>query len=128
MTVLVVGAAIILGGRVLAAQRAEPPELAGQWELPGGKVEPGESPEGALVRECREELGAEIVLGHRLGGEWPLAVPGYVMWVWTAALAAGAEPAALEHMALRWLTDAELHDIDWIPADLAIVAAIRPYL
>src|SRR6266545_5054036 len=70
---VVVGAAILDGGRLLAAQRGEPPALAGGWELPGGKVEPGESEEDALVRECREELGVEIALGKRVGGDWPLA-------------------------------------------------------
>src|SRR5215467_10554281 len=58
MSGLVVGAAIIARGRLLAAQRADPPELAGGWELPGGKVEPGESDQEALVRECHEELAS----------------------------------------------------------------------
>ncbi|WP_425569087.1 NUDIX domain-containing protein [Nonomuraea salmonea] len=56
------------GGRVLAAQRAEPAALAGGWEFPGGKVDPGESDEAALVRECREEIGVEVAVGRRVGG------------------------------------------------------------
>jgi 8-oxo-dGTP diphosphatase len=123
---LVVGAAIIVGGRLLAAQRSAPPELAGGWELPGGKVEPGETDEEALTRECLEELGVEIIVGHQVGAEWPLH-NGYVMHVWTATLA-GGEPKALEHSDLRWLTEPELFDVPWLPADLRVVEAVRAHL
>ena len=58
--VLVVGAAVVRHGRVLATRRTHPPEAAGRWELPGGKVEPGEGPADAVVREVREELGCEV--------------------------------------------------------------------
>src|SRR3954454_8795175 len=85
---VVVGAAIIDRGRLLAAQRAEPPELAGGWEFPGGKVDAGESDEDALVRECREELGVEVRLRERIGGDWPLTA-ATVLRVWTAELADG---------------------------------------
>ena len=69
----VVGAAILAGGRVLAARRTSPPEAAGRWEFPGGKVEPGETAEAALCREVAEELGCRIAVtglagrqrGHR---------------------------------------------------------------
>ncbi|MCL2732926.1 MAG: NUDIX domain-containing protein, partial [Actinomycetia bacterium] len=57
---VVVGGAVLDRGRLLAARRTAPPELAGQWELPGGKVEPGERDEDALVRELREELGVTV--------------------------------------------------------------------
>ncbi|RCV47194.1 NUDIX domain-containing protein, partial [Marinitenerispora sediminis] len=67
--VIVVGAAIVRDGVLLAAQRAEPPQMRGRWELPGGKVDPGESDEEALVRECREELGVRIRPVHRLGAD-----------------------------------------------------------
>jgi 8-oxo-dGTP diphosphatase len=123
---LVVGAAIIQAGRLLAAQRTEPPRLAGGWELPGGKVEPGESERDALVRECREELGVDIAVGRRVGADWPLR-PGAIMRVWTATIRNG-EPEPLEHAALRWLTGAELFDVAWLPADLPAVEAVRPYL
>ena len=69
---IVVGAAIVHDGRLLAARRSAPADLAGGWELPGGKVEPGESEADALVRECREELGVAVVVGERVPGEWPL--------------------------------------------------------
>ncbi|GLY84788.1 (deoxy)nucleoside triphosphate pyrophosphohydrolase [Actinoallomurus iriomotensis] len=123
---LVVGAAIIAGGRLLAAQRAAPPELAGGWEFPGGKVEPGETDEEALARECREELGVEVTIGRRVGEDWPLD-NGYVMRVWTATITDG-EPQALEHTDLRWLGEAELFDVPWLPADLAVVEAVRAHL
>jgi 8-oxo-dGTP diphosphatase len=123
---LVVGAAIIDGGRLLAAQRAKPPELAGGWEFPGGKVEPGETDEEALTRECREELGVEVSIGRRVGDAWPLQ-HGYVMHVWTATITEG-EPRALEHSDLRWLGAAELFDVRWLPADLPVVEAVRAHL
>ncbi|QQC91188.1 (deoxy)nucleoside triphosphate pyrophosphohydrolase [Streptomyces alfalfae] len=121
---IVVGAVLYDGGgRLLAARRSAPPELAGGWELPGGKVEPGESCEGALVRELREELGVEAVAGERVPGEWPLA-KGYALRVWTARLVSG-EPEPLEdHDALRWLTPDEVWTVDWLAADVPAVKAL----
>jgi len=124
--VTIVGAAILRGGRVLAAQRAEPAALAGGWEFPGGKVEEGESDETALLRECREELAVDIELGHRLGTD--ITVNGSaVLRVWTARIING-EPVAVEHAELRWLSLAELADVAWLPADLPLVAALRHLL
>ncbi|WP_308206064.1 (deoxy)nucleoside triphosphate pyrophosphohydrolase [Actinoallomurus spadix] len=120
------GAAIIHGGRLLAACRADPPELAGGWEFPGGKVEPGETEQEALVRECREELGIDVVVGERIGADCPLH-NGMVMRVWTASLTRG-EPQAREHSELRWLTEAQLFDVPWLPADLPVVEAVRRHL
>jgi 8-oxo-dGTP diphosphatase len=98
IALVVVGAAIIAGGRLLSAQRAEPPHMAGGWELPGGKVDPGESDEDALVRECDEELAIKIRLGRRVGGDWTLSERA-LLRVWTAEIIEG-EPRALEHLAL----------------------------
>jgi len=124
----VVGAALLDGeGRVLAAQRAAPPELAGRWEFPGGKVEPGESETAALVRECREELGVEVELDARLGEDLPVELGGAVLRVWTGRIVAGT-PAATEHAALRWLDPAELDEVDWLPADRPLLDALRPLL
>ena len=123
MSVAVVGAAIIRDGRLLAAQRIEPPHLAGGWELPGGKIEAGESDEEALVRECREELGVEVRLLDRLDGDWPLR-SGLAIRVWFAEIVSGEPMALADHSAIRWLAPDELYDVAWLPADLPIVEEI----
>ncbi|MGW0787020.1 (deoxy)nucleoside triphosphate pyrophosphohydrolase [Streptomyces sp. NPDC002911] len=122
---VVVAGAVCDGGRLLAARRSAPPELAGRWELPGGKLEPGESGEQALVRELREELGVEAEPLERIPGEWPLK-PGYVLRVWTVRLLAG-EPSPLEaHDELRWLAPEETDTVDWLDQDRPAVAeAVR---
>ncbi|MGW6972586.1 (deoxy)nucleoside triphosphate pyrophosphohydrolase [Streptomyces sp. NPDC054952] len=124
MTVrVVVGGALCRDGRLLAARRSAPPELAGRWELPGGKAEPGESVPEALVRELREELGVETEALERLPGEWPLR-PDLVLHVWTAGLLSG-EPAPLEdHDELRWLRADELDSVDWLDQDRPAVEEI----
>ena len=128
---LVVGAAIVddldRPTTVLSARRTEPPELAGGWELPGGKVDPGEDPLAALHREIREELGVSIEVGALLEGPvdggWPLGEQ-YVMQVWLARVT-GGEPRPLEdHDRLRVLTRAQLYAVGWLPADLPIVDAM----
>ncbi|WP_263166007.1 (deoxy)nucleoside triphosphate pyrophosphohydrolase [Streptomyces sp. SCSIO ZS0520] len=125
--VLVVGAALCDGGRLLAARRSAPPELAGGWELPGGKVEPGERPEQALVRELREELGVEAEVRTRVPGSFPLR-PGYVLEVWTARLCAGEPRPLQDHDALRWLTPGEIWSVDWLDVDRPAVTAVRHHL
>ncbi|MEU3845173.1 (deoxy)nucleoside triphosphate pyrophosphohydrolase [Streptomyces sp. NPDC028635] len=122
--IVVVGAALLDGGRLLAARRSAPPELAGRWELPGGKVEQGEVPEAALVRELREELGVDAETVGRVPGEWPLREP-YVLWVWTARLRPGSPaPHPLQdHDALRWLGPGEIWDVDWLDQDVPAVRA-----
>ncbi|MGW6705752.1 (deoxy)nucleoside triphosphate pyrophosphohydrolase [Streptomyces sp. NPDC054956] len=122
MTVrIVVGGALCHEGRLLAARRSAPPELAGRWELPGGKTEPGESVPEALVRELREELGVETEALERIPGEWPLK-PGLVLHVWTARLLSG-DPVPLEdHDELRWLAPGELDSVDWLDQDRPAVA------
>jgi len=125
---VVVGAALLDGaGRVLAAQRAAPPQLADRWEFPGGKVEGEESETAALVRECREELGVEVELDTRLGGDLPVELGGAVLRVWIGRIVAGT-PVTSEHAALRWLTADELDDIDWLPADRPLLDALRSRL
>src|SRR5690606_41296970 len=69
-------AAIVRAGRLLAQQRGYPDHLAGQWELPGGRVEPGETEVDALVRECVEELGVQVRVGDRVGPDVPLPDAG----------------------------------------------------
>jgi 8-oxo-dGTP diphosphatase len=125
---IIVGAAIIACGRVLACARADPPELAGKWEFPGGKVEPGETEVEALIRECDEELGVRVEVGDRIGRDVPLGHGQAVLRVYAARLADGDLPRALEHSELRWLTAGELNSVVWLPADAPIVAALPPLL
>ena len=131
--VQVVGAALVDDRRrVLVAQRGSGP-LAGLWEFPGGKVEPGESDLSALVRECREELGIGIVPQAFLG-EVPLdgvvagGSPGAsTLRVWWGRITAG-ELVAHEHTEVRWLPADELEALDWIPADRPLLPAVRTLL
>jgi len=125
---IIVGAAIIDGGRLLACARAEPPELAGRWEFPGGKVEPGESEVDALVRECVEELGVPVEVGRRVGPDTPIRQGWAVLRVYLARLRHGDRPRPLEHAELRWLAVHELDSVDWLPADAPIVAALAAVL
>ncbi len=124
---MVVGAAIVREGLVLAARRGEPPRLAGRWELPGGKVEPGESEAAALRRECREELGVSIDVLGRLGADvaLPTARPEATLRVFLATLVPGStEPVAREHSALRWVAVHELAEVDWLDADRELLPAL----
>jgi len=117
--VRVVGAAIIRHGRVLAARRTTPADAKGRWEFPGGKVEPGESLEEALVREIREELGCAIEVTGGLEGTARIRAT-HELTVHLARLVDG-EPVLTEHDAVRWLAPEELGDIDWLDSD-------RPFL
>ena len=118
---VVVGAVLRdAGGRVLAARRERP---AG-WELPGGKVEPGESETAALIRECQEELGVQVRVDARLGGDLPVQGGHGVLRVWTGRITNG-QPTPREHRALRWLAPHELDDVDWLPADRPLIDLLR---
>ncbi len=121
-TQIVVAGALIRRAAVLVAQRVRPPELAGRWELPGGKVAPGETEPDALARELAEELGltvGDVAVGDRLGDD--IALDGMTLRAYRVELI-GGEPHARDHGAVRWVTAAELSDIDWVPADRGWVA------
>jgi 8-oxo-dGTP diphosphatase len=114
---VVVGVALLHRGRVLAARRCRPPETAGGWEFPGGKVDPGEEPAAAAVREVREELGCDVEVTGWLEPQVPIRA-GLVLRVATAVLVDGEPvPRAGEHDAVRWLRADQLDDVVWLPAD-----------
>ena len=126
MTVQVVGGAVVRDGTVLACRRTAPAHLAGLWEFPGGKVEPGESDEQALLRELQEELGVLVGVGARVGPELDLGGTA-VMRVYLVTLLDG-EPVLTEHDAHRWLGPDELDEVPWIPADVPVLHALRAQL
>jgi 8-oxo-dGTP diphosphatase len=126
--VLVVAAALVDDlddpRELLAARRAVPARLAGRWEFPGGKVDGDETPEDALHREIREELGVRIGLGDELTGPddglWRLSEE-YVMRIWLAEVVEGTPEPLVEHDELRWLPLHQRHDVPWLDADVRIV-------
>jgi 8-oxo-dGTP diphosphatase len=125
VSIPVVGAAIVRGGRVLAARRCEPVRFAGGWEFPGGKVEAGESDTEALVRECEEELGVTVAVGARLGtsADGPIELTLYA-----ATLLVGDPQPLQDHDELRWLAAGQLDDVAWLPIDLVLLPAVAAAL
>jgi 8-oxo-dGTP diphosphatase len=120
---VVVAGALISGTSVLLAQRRRPPELAGLWELPGGKVAPGESEPDALARELAEELGVDVVVHERLGDD--VTVGESVILRAYRVTQTGGTLHPHDHGALRWVDVAELSDVAWVPADRAWLPALR---
>ena len=129
--VLVAAVALIdADGRILLAQRPAGRPMAGLWEFPGGKVEAGETPEAALVRELREELGidtresclAPIAFASHAYEKFHLLMPLFVCRRWRGT------PQSLEGQALRWAKVNELRDYPMPPADIPLVAQLRDLL
>jgi 8-oxo-dGTP diphosphatase len=130
-TVLVAACALVdVDGRVLIAQRPDGKQLAGLWEFPGGKVEPGETPEEALVRELREELDIEVaqaclapfVFTSFTYESFHLLMPLWLCRRWSGTV------RAREHKALAWVKPARLGDYPMPPADVPLVAYLRDFL
>ena len=125
---VIVGTAIVRGRCLLAQQRSYPAEAAGLWELPGGRVEPGESDVDAVVRECQEELGVAVSVGAPVGPD--VALPkGKLLRIYRASLVDPvAEPHPHDHAALRWLKAGQLGSVEWLPADRILLPALRQTL
>lgn len=123
--VSVVGAALIRGGRVLACRRTGPPRLAGCWEFPGGKVEDGETDQQALVRELREELQIESVVGGRLGPDLAIGATAVLRIYLVSAV---GSPQLVDHDAHRWLSEGELELVPWLPVDVPLLPVLRHHL
>lgn len=122
---IVVAGALIVDARLLVAQRNRPPELAGLWELPGGKVAPGESDQQALARELFEELGVEVAVGAPIGED--VVLPnGAVLRAYLVST--DQTPTAHDHGALRWVGIDQLSDLAWVPADTEWLPELRTAL
>lgn len=130
-TVLVVAVALVdPDGRVLIAQRPEGKQLAGLWEFPGGKVEPGERPEQALIRELKEELGIDVkeaclapfVFTSHAYENFHLLMPLYLCRRWAGVV------TAREHSGLAWVRPNRLGEYAMPPADEPLVAWLRDLL
>ncbi len=108
-------------GQYLACLRPLGKHLGGLWEFPGGKVDPGESPETALVRELREELAVKVEVGRSLAAViWNYEARTIRLLPYFCKITAG-EPQALEHEALRWIAPQDFGELRWADADLPIL-------
>lgn len=130
-TILVSAVALIdPDGRVLLAQRPAGKSLAGLWEFPGGKVEPGETPEAALIRELHEELGidtwasclAPLTFASHSYPDFHLLMPLFACRRWNGT------PIGREGQALAWVRASKLRDYPMPPADLPLIPILRDWL
>ncbi len=123
-TIKVVAAVIRDGDRIFATQRGYG-DYKDWWEFPGGKIEPGETPEAALAREIREELAVEIEVGEYLTSvEYDYPEFHLSMACYWCRIREG-EPKLLEHEAARWLEIKQLGEVQWLPADVLVVGEIE---
>ncbi|OYV07544.1 MAG: 8-oxo-dGTP diphosphatase MutT [Verrucomicrobiales bacterium VVV1] len=119
---VVCGIIVDESGRALACLRPPGKHLADKWEFPGGKVEPGESPEAALIRELWEELDIVVEILRPLTpviwdyGRGPIRLIPFVCRI------TNGEPKALDHVEVRWVTPSSVHELDWAEADGPILA------
>jgi 8-oxo-dGTP diphosphatase len=129
-TVVVSAGILIEQGRVLLTQRKKGSHLAGAWEFPGGKVEPGEDPREALARELREELGIEAAASDVIEVTFHRYPERAVLLVFYRAerRTGSPEPRAIDVAAFRWAGPGELDDAEFPPADVAILGKVRALL
>ena len=124
---VVVAAAVVRDGRLLAARRTTPAAAAGRWELPGGKVDAGESAEHALVREIGEELGCVVEVAEWLAGAEPIGT-AYVLRAASCRLLEGEPTPGADHDEVRWLAADELDEVDWLEPDRPFLTQLRAVL
>lgn len=120
----VVGAAIIKDGLCLAARRAAGGEHGGLWEFPGGKVDPGETPEEALVREIAEELDIVVAVEKYVGQQTSQSPTLTVELSVYACRWLSGELKLAEHAEISWLEGARLFSVNWAPADRVLAQAV----
>ncbi|WP_084860779.1 8-oxo-dGTP diphosphatase MutT [Salibaculum halophilum] len=130
-TVLVSAVALVdIDGRVLLAQRPDGKSMAGMWEFPGGKVDPGETPEAALIRELQEELGidtwasclAPLTFASHAYADFHLLMPLFACRKWEGT------PQGREGQRLKWVRTTALRDYPMPPADLPLIPILRDWL
>ena len=119
----VVAALLERDGLLFAARRSPERREGGLWELPGGKVEAGESDQEALVRELHEELAIEVEVGAFVAEATHAYAHGTVTLVGYRCRLVAGEPVLRDHDASRWLSARSIHEVEWAPADLPLLAA-----
>ena len=129
---LVVAAAIVdsldTPTQLLTARRKAPSKYVGQWEFPGGKVEPGEAPIAALRRELDEELGVKVSIGSEVhnpsANTWP-AANGIEIRLWLAEITDGEPVAGVAHDEIQWLPQSQWDSVRWLDPDLPMLEKLR---